>query len=333
MFDTFISEAEMLRKRNEPFAVAIVVRRDAPSSGKVGDKAVINRFGNIFGWVGGGCVKGILVKEAEDAMRTGKPRLVRVGKTLNPSNQDGVMEYKMTCQSDGALEIFVEPVLPKPHLLVIGKSVIAKALVKLGHASGYRITGVAEGADLSTFEKVDELITQLNLANVATTASTCIVVVTQGEGDEKALSEALKKQRGYLGFVASRKKMASLQTYLADAGFSGNDIQSITAPAGLDINAKRPEDVAISILAQLVQVRQKNPEGMMDFSGFNWPTDQNDKPSPVYYINPVCGIPVDIHHPKHVIEYKGENVYFCCDGCKVKFEAAPDKYMKAKKGV
>jgi xanthine dehydrogenase accessory factor len=330
MFDKFILESESYRKRNEPFALAIVVRREAPSSGKVGDKAVINRFGEILGWVGGGCVKGILLKEAEEALRTGMPRLVRIGKTLNLSKQEGVMEYKMTCQSDGTLEIFVEPVLPKPHLLVIGKSAIAKALVKLGATLGYRITGVAEGANLATYEKVDELITQMNLSQVATTKATFIVVATQGEGDEKALSESLKKERSYLGFVASRRKMASLQSYLLDAGFSSDEVNSITAPAGLDINAKLPEEVAISILAQLVQIKQQQTGSVQQaFTNFVNKPDHNGAPAPVYYINPVCGIPVDINNPKHIIEYKGEKVYFCCDGCKVKFEAAPEKYIKA----
>lgn len=328
MFEQFLSEAEKYRKKNEPFAMAIVVRREAPSSGKVGDKALINRFGDIIGWVGGGCVKGILVKEAEDAMRSGAARLVRIGKSLQDSKQMGIMEYKMTCQSEGTLEIFVEPVMPKPHLLVIGKSAIAKSLVKLAYASGYKVTGVAEGADLTTFEKLDELITHLDLSNVATTHATCIVVATQGEGDEKALASALTKSRAYLGFVASRKKMASVSVYLSDAGFSKQDVASITSPAGIDINAKRPEDVAISILAQLVQVRQNN-EGTA-FTGFENKPNAVGGPSPVYYINPVCGIPVDIHNPKHIIEYQGEKVYFCCDGCKVKFEAEPKKYIKAK---
>ena len=199
--------------------MAIVVWREAPSSGKVGDKAVINKFGEILGWVGGGCVKGIIIKEAEDAMKSGKARLVKIGKSIVPSKQEGVMEYKMTCQSEGTVEIFIEPVMPQPHLVVMGKSAIAKSLVKLARDAGYRITGVAQDANLQTFEKVDELITQISLANVKTTPASFIVVATQGEQDEKALQEALKKERAYLGFVASRKKMASIANYLADAGF------------------------------------------------------------------------------------------------------------------
>lgn len=329
MLDKFLQDTDQLKKKNEPFAIAQVVRREAPSSGKVGDKAVINKYGEIIGWIGGGCVKGIIVKEAEDAMRTGKARLVKIGKSLTPVNQEGVTEYKMTCQSEGTVEVFIEPVLPKPHLVVIGSTAIARSLVKMAVIAGYRITGIAQDANLNTFEKVDELITHVNLSNVRTTMASFIVVVTQGEGDEKALSEALKKEYAYLGFVASRKKMASVKEYLESSGFDKTKINSIISPAGIDIHAKKPEEVAISILAQMIQI-QNSASAVAMFQKFE-ATKENGGKSPVYYINPVCGVPVDMNNPKHVVEYKGEKVYFCCDGCKVKFDAEPDKYMKKAK--
>jgi xanthine dehydrogenase accessory factor len=326
MLDQFLKDVEQFKKKNEPFALALVVRRDAPSSGKVGDKAVINKYGEIIGWVGGGCVKGILVKEAGDAMRTGMARLVKIGKSVNPSNQEGVMEYKMTCQSEGTVEVFIEPVLPAPHLVIIGQSAIAKALVKLAGFAGYRITAVAQDANLKTFDKVDELITQLNLSQVKTTEASFIVVATQGEGDEKALTEALQKQRAYLGFVASRKKMPSIVAYLESSGVGKTAIDAITSPAGINIHAKKPEEVAISIMAQIVEVKNT----MSTAAGFeNFETIKEDGgKAPEYYINPVCGVPVDKNNPKHVVEYNNEKIYFCCDGCKVKFDAEPEKYMK-----
>ena len=312
-------------KKNEPFATAVVVWREAPSSGKVGDKAVINKSGEIFGWVGGGCVKGILIKEAEDAMKSGKPRLVKIGKSILSSKQEGVMEYQMTCLSDGSVEIFIEPVMPTPHLVVIGKSAIAKALVKLGGAAGYRITGVAQDANLQTFDKVDELITQISLANVKTTHGSFIVVATQGEQDERALEESLKKESAYLGFVASKKKMATLAGYLADAGFDKTLIDGIRSPAGIDIKARSPEEVAISILAEIIKV-QNSSDASASFEKFGKLNDETAIPLK-YYVNPVCGVPVDMNNPKHIIEYNGDKIYFCCDGCKVKFEADPEKYM------
>lgn len=326
MLDKHIEQVQELKKKNEPFALAVVVRRDAPSSGQVGDQALIRKTGHLEGWIGGGCVSGIVLKEALDAIRSGKARLVRIGKHLIDSSiQEGVMEYRMTCQSEGTVEVFIEPVLPQPHMVVIGKSEIAKSLVKLGKAAGYRITGVAQDANLKTFEKVDELITHYDLSGVKTSAASFIVIATQGENDEKALLEALKKEASYVGFVASRKKIAALRSYLLDAGVDAQTVEAIRSPAGIDINAKLPDEVAISILAEIIQV--KNSLDVV--VSFNQPQAM-EAPAPQFYINPVCGIPVDMNHPKHIIEYKGEKVYFCCDGCKVKFEKDPEKYIQAR---
>ncbi|ULQ54868.1 XdhC family protein [Flavihumibacter rivuli] len=328
MLEVFLEKGQELRKRNEPFAIAVVVRREAPSSGKTGDKAIINKFGEIIGWVGGGCVRAIIIKEAEDAMKSGKARLVRIGKTLNHSQQEGVMEYKMTCQSEGLVEVFIEPVLPPPHIVVMGKTAIAKALVKLAKISGFRVTAVAPDIKPDTFDKVDELITQYNLKQVNTTAASSIVVATQGDQDETALQEALGKTSCYVGFVSSKKKGSKVMDYLKDAGVDPARVAAVKSPAGIDINAKSPEEVAISILAEIIQVKSQAP-GASGFTMFDTTREEAGKPK--FYINPVCGVPVDINSPKHVIDYKGEKVYFCCDGCKVKFEQDPEKYMhKAK---
>jgi xanthine dehydrogenase accessory factor len=328
MLDQYLDKLQELKKKNEPFALATVVRREAPSSGKVGDKAVINQWGEIHGWVGGGCVQGIVLKETRSALQSGKPRLVRIGKHLQDAQQhDGVMEYKMTCQSEGTVEVFIEPVLPQPHLVVMGKSEIAKALAKMGKAAGYRVTGVAADANLQTFEKVDELITQLSLANVKTSPTSFIVVATQGMNDEQALLEAMKKHAAYVGFVASRKKIGAIKSYLIDAGCDAAKVEAMHSPAGIDVNAKQPLEVAISILAEIIQVKNS----METFTNLEAaPEAEKPATAPDWYINPVCGVPVDKHNPKHVIEYKEEKVYFCCDGCKVKFEKDPEKYMKAR---
>lgn len=325
MLEVFLEKGQELRKKNEPFAIALVVRREAPSSGKTGDKAIINKFGEIIGWVGGGCVRAIIIKEAEDAMKTGRARLVRIGKALNQSQQEGVMEYKMTCQSEGLVEVFIEPVLPPPHLVVMGKTAIAKALVKLAKASGFRVTAVAPDVKPDTFDKVDELITQYSLKQVNTTPASSIVVATQGDNDEIALQEAIGKTSSYLGFVSSRKKGDKLMDYLKDAGVDPSRVATIKSPAGIDINAKSPEEVAISILAEIIKVKSQVGAGAA-FTMFDTTREEAGKPK--FYINPVCGVPVDVNSPKHVIDYKGEKVYFCCDGCKVKFEQSPEKYME-----
>jgi xanthine dehydrogenase accessory factor len=328
MLEKFLNKSQELGKSNEPFAIALVVRREAPSSGKTGDKAVINKYGEISGWVGGGCVRSIIIKEAEDAMRSGKPRLVKIGNNLPASGQEGVIEYKMTCHSEGTVEIYIEPVLPQPHLLVMGNSAIARALVRLGMDAGYRVTAAAPDVKPGSFEKVDELITQLNLQQVKTNQASFIVVATQGEQDELALEQALSKTSAYVGFVSSRRKKAQVIDYLLQSGQDRNKVESIHSPAGIDINAKTPEQVAISILAEIIQVQT----GLQSASGFSrYDETREEAGKPKFYVNPVCGVPVDVKNPKHVVDYHGELVYFCCDGCKIKFDAEPEKYMKKEK--
>jgi len=322
MFDEFYNKLEALRKQNDLFVTATVVRREIPSSGKSGDKAIIDKYGEITGWIGGGCVKGIVLKEAADAMKTGKARLVKVGEHSS-TEQDGVTNYKMTCMSEGTVEIFLEPVLPPPHLVVIGKTLIAKALVKLAKVSGYRVTAVAPEAKPTTFEKVDELITQINLKQVKISSASSIVICTQGENDEEAIEQVLAQPCFYKAFVASPKKKTAIFENLIGQGFDKEKINAIHSPAGININAKKPEEVAISILAEIIQSQNNlNATGFTKFESTGGDTSR-----PKFYINPVCGVPVDMNSPKHVVEYKNEKVYFCCDGCKVKFDADPEKYM------
>lgn len=326
MPENFLVKAQELQKNNEPFATATVVWREAPSSAKTGDKAIINKFGDIIGWIGGGCVKGIIIKEAEDAMKSGKARLVKISPEASSVKQEGVMEYKMTCMSEGSVEVFIEPNLPPPHLVVIGKSAIAKALVKIAKTAGYRVSAVAPEALPTTFEKVDELITQMNLENVKMNAACSILVATQGEQDEAALELALQHKVAYIGFVASRRKKASVFEYLSQQGIDKNILDRVHSPAGLDINAKKPDEVAISILAEIIQVQNSTSAGI-GFTKFEAAAGIGAGNSK-FYINPVCGIPIDMNNPKHIVDYKGEKVYFCCDGCKIKFDAEPERYMK-----
>jgi len=206
---------------------------------------------------------------------------------------------------------------------VIGKTLIAKALVKLAKVSGYRVTAVAPEAKPTTFEKVDELITQINLKQVKISSASSIVICTQGENDEEAIEQVLAQPCFYKAFVASPKKKTAIFENLIGQGFDKEKINAIHSPAGININAKKPEEVAISILAEIIQSQNNlNATGFTKFESTGGDTSR-----PKFYINPVCGVPVDMNSPKHVVEYKNEKVYFCCDGCKVKFDADPEKYM------
>jgi xanthine dehydrogenase accessory factor len=319
MLDEFLTQYAHRRQQNELFATATVVWREAPSSGQVGNRAIITSTGDVQGWVGGGCTKGIVLKEANAAMQEGSSRLVRVSPDPGTAPQEGIKEYRMTCQSGGSIDIFIEPIMPKTHLVIMGKSVIAKALAATAQLLGYRITVMAMGATEADFAGVDELKMAFSFAKIPVSKHTVVVVATQGEQDEMALKAALKVSLPYLAFVASRKKRDSVFDYLRATGVSERDLAAIKTPAGLDIKAKTPNEVAISILAEIIQtVRTEptQPEIPVNLTG-------QEK----FYINPVCQIPVDKTAPKHVVDYKGELVYFCCDGCKVKFDAEPEKYM------
>ncbi|MBO0939047.1 XdhC family protein [Fibrella sp. HMF5335] len=319
MLDDFLAQYNRRRQRNELFATATVVWREAPSSGKAGDRAIIDPHGDVWGWVGGGCTRGIVLKEASAAMQEGKSRLVRVSPDPATVAQQGINQYKMTCQSGGSVDIFIEPVMPKIHLIILGKSAIAQALASMAKLLDYRITVMAMGVTEGMFREADEVKMAFSFSKTPVGKHTFVVVATQGEQDEMALKSALKVNLGYLAFVASRKKRDAVFDYLRLSGVDERELARVKTPAGLDIKAATPHEVAISILAEIIQTARTEvaaPTAPLNLVG----TDK-------FYINPVCGVPVDKTAPKHIVAYKDEAVYFCCDGCKVKFEAQPEKYM------
>lgn len=321
MLDEFLDQYTRRRQQNELFATATVVWREAPSSGQIGNRAIISSNGEIWGWVGGGCSKGIVLKEASSAMQEGAPRLVRIRPDAESSAQEGIREYKMTCQSGGSVDIFIEPVMPKPHLIIMGKSAIAKSLATMAQLLDYRVTVMAMGVNEADFAGVDDIKMAFSFGKLSVNRQTFVVVATQGEQDEMALKAALKVQLPYLAFIASRRKRDSVFAYLRAAGVSESELAAIKSPAGFDIKAKTPAEVAISILAEIIQTVRTEPARPE--------APQNLAAEERFYNNPVCGVPVDKTAPKHIVTYKGENVYFCCDGCKVKFEAEPEKYVQA----
>ena len=326
MFHQFLHTTQSLYQSKEPFAIAFVVNREVPSSGKPGDKAVITKDGKITGWIGGGCTRGIVLKEALDAIKTGKPRLVRISPSGEVESKPGVMCYPMTCHSGGSVELYIEPVLPKPQLLIMGKSNVAMALAKLGKAMDYPVTIAAKAIDKTGFGEVDRII-EKGLKKGDVSANTCIVVCTQGENDEDALEQALKSDASYVAFVASLRKANAIFHTLRQRKITFEQLKKVKTPAGLNINAKLPEEVAISILAEIIQfIRKEDTE--LPILKKNATKEESAEMEDLF-INPVCNIPVQKSTAKHVIKYKKKDYYFCCDGCKVSFEKEPAKYALA----
>ncbi len=256
MFDVFFNKATELNAARRPFALAIVVRYEKPISGKAGDKAIILADGSLYGWIGGGCTKPLIIQEAQKALADGRPRLVRIAPSSNTS-ANGIIEYKMTCHSGGSLDIYIEPVLPKPQLVIFGRTELAQTLARLGKVMNYQITVAAPDAGADLFPEADLLLPGLDLAGVPLAEPTFAIVATQGEDDEAALAEALKHDLPYVAFVASRKKAERVLEYLAESGVSAERLDQIKTPAGLDIGARLPEEIAVSVLAEIIAVMRR----------------------------------------------------------------------------
>src|ERR1700734_389875 len=323
MFDRFLNKAAELLAKGEPFVTASVVRFQAPISGKPGDKAIIFADGKMWGWIGGGCAQPVVIKEALKALVDGKPRLVRISPTGAP--EDGIVDYTMTCHSGGTLDIYIEPVLPKPHILIFGRSPLAQTLARLSKTVGYRISVVAPGADQEQFPDVDLLQADSNLGELKIGRETFIVVSTQGEGDEEALEQAARTNAAYVAFVASKIKAQKVIEYLREAGVPSDRVSQIHAPAGLDIRAALPEEIAVSILAEIIQLKGNRAKPVAEsrknaLPVLNLPVLSKEAR------DPVCGMLVNVSAAKYKSEHDGSEVYFCCARCKQAFDRQPEKY-------
>lgn len=309
--------------RDEPIAMAIIVHREGRTSSKPGDKAIITAKGEVKGWIGGGCTRGIIIKEAIASFQDGKPRLVKIQPTENTPKQHGVLYYEMTCMSGGTVEVYIEPIMPVSQIKIFGSSHIAKALCKIGKASGFGVTVISDHAEKEMFPDADDIHALKDYDGQASEKD-YIVVCTQGENDSNSLLKAINLNTDYISFVASMKKANSVFMGLKANGVTANQLSNIKTPAGLDINAKTAEEVAISILGQIVQT--KRAEELIiekDLNMNELALSDNDD----LYINPVCKIPISKKSAKHILEHNGEKVYFCCDGCHDSFVKEPELYI------
>ena len=318
-------------------AVAQVIGRQAPSSSKVTDKAIILESGELVGWIGGGCVRGIVIKEALEVIRSKRYRKVRISPEGGISSGTHIKNYIMTCQSGGTVEVIIEPVFPLPELIVVGKSNIARKLASIAATADFKVTAMATDADKHMFPLASVVKERVSFSDIKNFSNTYVVVATQGEDDEDNVEKALQTSVSYVGYVCSAKKSELMKQYLLSKSVPQERINILKSPVGYDINAKLAGEVAISILAEIVEDFRK--EKLADsgccgsMTAEKKEVDQtenvNDKFNEEYYINPVCGVPVSKKSPKHIIEYEGEKIYFCCDGCKVSFEKNPSQYVKA----
>jgi len=331
-----IDLARELADRGEAFAFATVVWRRSPSSGKEGSTAIIRADGTVRGWLGGACAEPTVVREAREAIREGTPRLLFLGtpEELAEHHRQGVVRVPIACQSEGALEVYVEPVLPKPHLVIVGRSPAVDTLAALAAALHWETVVVDDGGAAGAHPAADRVVTTLDLLEAGAHAGSFVVVATQGHYDEDALERALERDHAYVALVASKKRAESVLGYLRDRGVAEDKLAKVHAPAGLDLGAVSHEEIAVAILAEIVKEKtageivagvpaehaQHGHHGH-DMAAGDGTEERHEE------IDPVCGMTVDVATARNVAPHEGRTYYFCSAGCRAAFEAEPAKFV------
>lgn len=317
MSNSILDLAYQLTQAGEPFVQATVVWCERPTSAKPGAQAIIRADGQITGWIGGSCAQPVVVRESLRMLREGsEPALMRLGTPDLGIVRQNVLVFPMTCASGGVLDIYMEPHLPQLQLLLIGDSPVIVALIPLASMLNFAVTQLSD-ADLS---------------QVAINEQTYILVATHGQYDEDALEHALRSPARYVGMVGSRRRAEAVRDYLRTSGLTEAQIARLRVPAGLDLGAITPEEIAASILAELVQVRRRGPILKEDDkpSLLEEQSGGNQKDSSAISasaIDPVCGMMVEIATARHRSNLDGRDFYFCCPACKRLFESNPQEYL------
>ncbi len=266
----FLVSAQRLISLGRPFALVSVLRVESPSSARPGDKALVTGDGQIDGWIGGGCAQPAVVRTARQALSDGRPRLIRIAPVEQGHERElgDVLEFGMTCHSGGTVELFIDPVLPPPRLVVVGNSPVAHALSGLAPRIGLQVVVVAHNGKVEDFPDARQVIA--NDAPVALkteiVAGAFVVVATQGQRDLQGLRAALALRARKVFFVASARKVQVLRALLIEEGQDTQSVAAIVAPAGQAMGAATPEEIALSILAALVAERrgQQAPAAFID---------------------------------------------------------------------
>jgi xanthine dehydrogenase accessory factor len=320
-----LAQADELRRRGEAFALATVVWRQQPSSGKPGSRAIITASGQVHGWIGGACAEPAVISEARQVITDGTPRLLLLGTPEQLASGATVTEGRtvvpISCQSEGSLEVYIEPVLPVPHLVVVGRSPMAHTLGDLARALGWQA----------------EVIDRPDFTAAAADERTMVVVATQGHGDEEALTAAATARPAYLGLVGSRRRGAAVLGYLAERGVPADQLSRVRVPAGLDLGRTSHQEIAVAILAELVQLRAAG--ALIPAAGAPAATaghaDSAGKAStadPPQATDPVCGMTVAADPASYPADYQGTRYYFCRPRCREEFESDPAAYAGRESG-
>ncbi|MBO0720418.1 MAG: XdhC family protein [Blastocatellia bacterium] len=322
MWDDILKQTDKLRAEEKPFVIATVVAYKSPQSAKPGSKAIIKPDGSISGWIGGGCVQPIIIREAHKALSTGKPKLVSISPESTHGDWKGVEAYQMACQGGGSLEIYLEPVIPRPKLLIIGSSPVAQMLAGFGRLLDFKVCVADPEASRDNFSEADLLLTDLESLRDRIDSRSYVVVATMGTGDEEGLAAVVGTNPQYLGLVASREKAKSLYQYLKDKGAPAEFIDRIKCPAGLALGAETLPEIALSVSAEIMQLRRaasEEPPAEVSAEASEKIETEN--------IDPVCGMTVAAANARYKTSLENNTYYFCGMRCKEIFERAPQLYQ------
>ncbi len=306
--------AQRLRGERRPFALATVVAVSQPASASPGARALIGADGHIAGWVGGHCAQPTVIRQALDALADGVPRLLMLSPDAPADSQPrpGVVQVPMRCASQGELEIFIEPFLPKTELVVIGASPVAATLARLGSLLEFEVCACDPDADMTVFPEADRLVYSLDALSSQLTPRSYVIVATIGVYDEEATQTALESSASYVGLVASQKRFAAVQCSLRERGVLEERLSALKRPKGTRGRAALPAEIAFSVMAELLEMRRQGV-GRVSQEAIVLRADA---------IDPICGMTVDVATARHKAERAGQTYYFCCAGCHAQFEAA-----------
>jgi xanthine dehydrogenase accessory factor len=320
-----LQEIGELTRRGEPFALATVVWRQGPSSSQSGSRAIITAEGELHGWIGGACAEPVVIREAQRVMAEGTAKLLLLGtpEQFGAAVPDGMTVVPISCQSEGALEVYIEPVLPVPHLVIVGVSPMAHTLASLAGALGWRA----------------DLVSGRDFATAGADQRSMIVVATQGHDDEDVLEMAAAARPAYLGLVGSRRRGAGVLGYLSERGVPPEQLARVRVPAGLDLGKTTHQEIAVAILAELVQLRASGALAAQPAAGATRQgrAQGSERPAeaggaavaqPDQAVDPVCGMTVTAEASGRAVRHDGIDYYFCCPGCRHAFQKDPDAYVK-----
>jgi xanthine dehydrogenase accessory factor len=321
----FFDRIAELERCHAIFAVATVVARRSPVSSHLGDRAVVFADGRMEGFVGGSCSRDIVRRQALNSIASGKPRLLHI----RPDELDAVARAEndgeervfvpMGCASEGEVDVYIEPHIPLRRLVVAGFTPVAEALARIAATLDYDVVRVvandelrdaafAQGTRAVAIEGLSDYLTSLDGFERARLVA---IVASQGHYDEAALEALLRIDGAYVGLLASRKRAATVLGVLAQGGVPPERLERVRTPVGLDIGARSPGEVAVSILAEVIG----STPILAEPAALAQPV--------ATAVDPVCGMDVDVAGARHVLERDGVLHYFCCAGCRAAFAAEP----------